>query len=307
MSAPDRRLTLDRDHPTLSLRRQCALLGVARSGVYRQRRAANDDDLALMRRIDALFLRWPFLGSRRMVAMLAAEGIRVNRKRVRRLMGIVPLGPKPRTSKPGAGHKIYPYLLRGLVIDRPNQVWCADITYLPIGRGFLYLVAIMDWRTRLALAHKGLPVETVAWRFTEKDAIAKSRQGKVPVLVAGDRWIYESWNIAEYLEDTYPDRPSLFGCPQGRAVARFVNQWASEVLHPAVARVVVPEIPAALHELDKEYFRTTREAAFGRTFEAIAAERDEAVAALNRTLAPLRSTLANQPFAPRYLQATWRR
>ena len=134
MSAPDRRAKLDWDHPTPSLRRQCALLGVARSGVYRQRRAANDDDLALMRRIDEMFLRWPFLGSRRMVAMLAAEGIRVNRKRVRRLMGIVPLGPKQRTSKPGAGHKIYPYLLRGLVIDRPNQVWCADITYLPIGR-----------------------------------------------------------------------------------------------------------------------------------------------------------------------------
>ena len=90
-----------------------------------------------------------------MVAMLAAEGIRVNRKRVRRLMrlmGIVPLGPKPRTSKPGAGHKIFPYLLRNLVIDRPNQVWCADITYLPIGRGFLYLVAIMDWRSRAVLA-----------------------------------------------------------------------------------------------------------------------------------------------------------
>ena len=131
------------------------MLGVARSSVYRRHRAANDNDLDLMRRIDALFLRWPFLGSRRMVALLAAEGIRVNRKRVRRLMhlmGIVPLGPKPRTSKPGAGHKIYPYLLRGMIIDRPNQVWCADITYLPIGRGFLYLVAIMDWHSRAVLA-----------------------------------------------------------------------------------------------------------------------------------------------------------
>jgi putative transposase len=131
------------------------MLGVARSGVYRQGRAANDNDLDLMRRIDELFLRWPFLGSRRMVALLAAEGIQVNRKRVRRLMrlmGIVPLGPKPRTSKPGAGHKIYPYLLRDLVIDRPNQVWCADITYLPMGRGFLYLVAIMDWHSRAVLA-----------------------------------------------------------------------------------------------------------------------------------------------------------
>lgn len=155
MSAPDRRAKLDRGHPALSIRRQCAMLEVARSGVYRRRRAANDNDCDLMRRIDELFLRWPFLGSRRIVVMLAADGLRVNRKRVRRLMrlmGIVPLGPKPRTSKPGAGHKIYPYLLRNLVIDRPNQVWCADITYLPIGRGFLYLVAIMDWRSRAVLA-----------------------------------------------------------------------------------------------------------------------------------------------------------
>ena len=127
---------------------QLTIEWVARSGVYRRRRPANDNDLDLMRRIDEMFLRWPFLGSRRMAAMLAAEGIRVNRKRVRRLMrlmGVVPLGPRPRTSKPGAGHKIYPYLLRDLVIDRPNQVWCADITYLPLGRGFLYLVAIMDY------------------------------------------------------------------------------------------------------------------------------------------------------------------
>ena len=108
-----------------------------------------------MRRIDELFLRHPFLGSRRIVALLAAEGVRVNRKRVRRLMrqmGIAALGPKPRTSKPGAGHKIYPYLLRDLAIERPNQVWCADITYLPIGWGFLYLVAIMDWHSRAVLA-----------------------------------------------------------------------------------------------------------------------------------------------------------
>jgi len=108
-----------------------------------------------MRRLDELFLRWPFLGSRRMVARLAAEGVLMNRKRVGRLMrliGIVPLGPKPRTSKPGTGHKIYPYLLRELAIERANQVWCADITYLPIGRGFLYLVPIMDWHSRAVLA-----------------------------------------------------------------------------------------------------------------------------------------------------------
>ena len=160
------------------------------------------------------------------------------------------------------------------------------------------------WRTRLALAHKGLTVETIAWRFTEKDAIAQSGQGKVPVLVDGDKWLHESWDIAEYLEDSYPDGPSLFGCAQGRATARFINQWSSEVLHPAVARVVVPDIPAVLHEKDRDYFRTTREAAFGRSFEALAAERDEALAALDRTLAVLRSVLAKQAFiagaAPAY-------
>jgi putative transposase len=155
MSATDRRALVEREHSGLSIRRQCALLGIARSGVYRPAPAANDDDLALMRWIDELFTSWPFLGSRRMTAMLRAQAHAVNRKRVRRLMrkmGIAALGPKPRTSKPAPGHKIFPYLLRGLVIERPNQVWCADITYIPIGRGFLYLVAIMDWASRAVLA-----------------------------------------------------------------------------------------------------------------------------------------------------------
>jgi putative transposase len=160
MSAPDRRALLDRDHGKLSIRRQCVLLSLARSGVYRTPRPANDSpreggDLALMRRIDELFTAWPFLGSRRMAAMLRAAGYAVNRKRVQRLlrrMGIAALGPKPRTTKPAPGHKIFPYLLRGLAIERPNQVWAADITYVPIGRGFLYLVAVIDWASRAVLA-----------------------------------------------------------------------------------------------------------------------------------------------------------
>jgi putative transposase len=155
MSAPDRRQLIERDSGKLSVRRQCALLGLARSGVYRPPTPANDNDLALMRRIDELFTAWPFLGSRRMTAMLRADGHDINRKRMRRLMrkmGIAALGPKPRTTKPAPGHKIFPYLLRGLVIERPNQVWCADITYIPIGRGFLYLAAIMDWASRAVLA-----------------------------------------------------------------------------------------------------------------------------------------------------------
>jgi putative transposase len=155
MSAPDRRVLIDREHDRLSIRRQCHLLGIARSGVYRLPRPANDDDLSLMRRLDELFLAWPFLGSRRMTALLRADGWPVNRKRVRRLMrkmGIAALGPKPRTTKPAPGHKIFPYLLRGMTIDRPNQVWAADITYIPIGRGFLYLVAVIDWASRSVLA-----------------------------------------------------------------------------------------------------------------------------------------------------------
>jgi transposase InsO family protein len=123
--------------------------------VYRVRKPANDNDGALMRRVDELFTAWPFLGSRRVTAMLRAEGASVNRKRVQRLMrlmGIAALGPKPRTSKPAPGHRIYPYLLRNLTIGRANHVWAADITYIPIGRGFLYLVAIIDWASRAVLA-----------------------------------------------------------------------------------------------------------------------------------------------------------
>ena len=155
MSTPDRREMLDRSDKTLSIRRQCTLTGVARSGVYRPKKPANDNDLALMRRLDELFTAWPFLGSRRMTEMLRAEGEKINRKRVQRLMrkmGIAALGPKPNTTKPAPGHKIFPYLLRNLKIERPNHVWAADITYLPIGRGFLYLVAIIDWASRAVLA-----------------------------------------------------------------------------------------------------------------------------------------------------------
>src|SRR5205085_7795240 len=115
---------LPRSREDLSVRQQCAMLGIARSGVYRSACAANDNDLALLRRIDELFTRWPFLGSRRMTAMLRAEGEAINRKRVQRLMrrmGIAALGPKRRTTKPAAGHTIFPYLLRDVTVERANQ------------------------------------------------------------------------------------------------------------------------------------------------------------------------------------------
>lgn len=139
----------------LPLTRQCQLLGLNRSTVYYPKTPVSEGDLVLMRRIDEMHLARPFYGSRRIRDWLQDEGHAVGRKRVQRLMrlmGITALYPKPCTSKPGEGHKIYPYLLRGLTIDRPNQVWATDITYIPMARGFVYLVAIMDWYSRKVLA-----------------------------------------------------------------------------------------------------------------------------------------------------------
>jgi putative transposase len=155
MSRAERLVMVERGRPDLSVRRQCALLGLARSGVYRQPAPADPKELAVMRWIDRQYLATPFYGSRRMTATLRQEGCPVNRKRVQRLMrvmGLKALGPKPKTSRAAAPHRIYPYLLRGLAIDRPNQVWAADITYIPMARGFLYLVVVMDWYSRYILA-----------------------------------------------------------------------------------------------------------------------------------------------------------
>ena len=154
MSRGERKAMVRRDHPGLSLSRQCGLLSISRSSFYYVLKGESPSSLALMRRIDELFLKYPFYGSRQMVRQLRREGIRVGRHRVRRLMrlmGLEAIYQAPRTSDPHPEHRIYPYLLRNLEINRPNQVWCADITYIPVQRGFLYLVAIMDWATRHVL------------------------------------------------------------------------------------------------------------------------------------------------------------
>ena len=141
--------------PGLSVGKQCALLSISRSSFYYEPKGESEVNLDLMRLIDKQFLETPFYGVRQMTWHLRNEDHLVNEKRIRRLMrlmGLMPIYQKPNTSKSAKGHKIYPYLLRGLRVDRPNQVWCADITYLPMRRGFLYLVAIMDWHTRKVLA-----------------------------------------------------------------------------------------------------------------------------------------------------------
>ena len=142
-------------HADLSISAQCRLLSISRSSFYYAPQPESDETLALMRMIDAAFLDMPWYGSRQMVRHLRRQGVNIGRRRVRRLMtkmGLSPIYQRPRTSDPHPQHRIYPYLLRYMAIERANQVWCADITYIPMWRGFLYLVAIMDWATRKVLA-----------------------------------------------------------------------------------------------------------------------------------------------------------
>ena len=146
---------MERDHAGISVRRQCELLGVPRSGLYYEPVGESSENLRLMRLLDEQYTRAPFYGSRRMREWLATQGHAVNRKRVRRLMalmGIEAVYPKPKLSQPGEGHRIYPYLLRGTTVARVNQVWSTDITYIRMEQGFLYLVAVMDWFSRFVLS-----------------------------------------------------------------------------------------------------------------------------------------------------------
>jgi putative transposase len=146
---------VERYHPAISIRRQCELLGVNRSGLYYEPVGESEENLLLMRLLDEQYTRTPFYGSRKMTEWLVTEGHAVNRKRVSRLMeliGIQAVYPKAKLSQPGEGHRIYPYLLRGAKVERVNQVWSTDITYVRMAQGFLYLVAVMDWFSRFVLS-----------------------------------------------------------------------------------------------------------------------------------------------------------
>ncbi len=151
------------------------------------------------------------------------------------------------------------------------------------------------WRTRMALAHKKLPVETIPWRFTDKEVIAPSGQTRVPVLVDGDRWIADSWTIANYLEDTYSDRPPLFGGPAGRALSRLYSSLA-DTLVSGIFRFIALDILERVHEKDRDYFRGSREERVGMTLETLVADRDQRLLAFRESLAPLRLTFRAQPF-----------
>ncbi len=140
------------DHHELSVVRQCELIRMSRSSWYYRPRGESERNLELMRVIDEAYLKMPWYGSRQMVRHLNRLGYGVGRKRVRRLMGLRSVAPQPHTSRRNPGHPVYPYLLNDITVDRANQVWCTDLTYIPMAHGFLYLVAIMDWHTRKVLS-----------------------------------------------------------------------------------------------------------------------------------------------------------
>jgi putative transposase len=193
---------IERGRSDLAIGRQCQLLSISRSTFYAAPRGESDTNLSIMATIDRQFLDTPFYGVRQMAWHLRAHGWQVNVKRVRRLMrlmGLMPIYQRPRTSIPAPGHKIYPYLLRDLVIDRPNQVWCTDITYIPLARGFLYLVAIMDWWSRKVLA----------WRLSNTmeaafcvDALeeAMDRYGKPDIFNTDQGSQFTSWDFTQKLK-----------------------------------------------------------------------------------------------------------
>ena len=195
-------------HSRLSIVRQCELVSIARSSHYYVGKAESALNLKLMRLIDEQFLTTPWYGSRQMARHLRRQGYGVGRKRIRRLMrqmGLTAIYRKPRTSQPHPGHRIYPYLLRKVRIDRSNQVWCADITYIPMQRGFQYLVAIMDWATRTVLS----------WRLSNT---------------------LDSDFCTEALEDALAQygRPEIFNTDQG---CQFTSQDFTQVLEHAGVRI----------------------------------------------------------------------
>jgi len=160
------------------------------------------------------------------------------------------------------------------------------------------------WRTRMALAHKGLSAASIPWCFTDKAAIAPHQSEKVPVLLDGETSVADSWAIANYLEDRYPDRPSLFGGEGGRAMGRMINWWGDVIVIGGMFPLIVADIPGHLRPVDAAYFRESREARFGKPLEEVVAGRDQTVAGFRKTLDPMRLTLRTQSYlggdAPNY-------
>ncbi len=187
---------IDGDHG-LSITRQAKALGISRGSVYYRPRPVSPADLAIMRRIDELHLEFPFAGSRMLRDLLNQEGIAIGRRHVAMLMKrmrIEALYRKPNTSKPAPGHKIYPYLLRGVMVDRPNQAWAMDITYVPMARGFVYLAAVVDWYSRRVLAWR-LSITMEAGFCVEALEEALAQHGRPDIFNTDSQWINASSRV----------------------------------------------------------------------------------------------------------------
>lgn len=190
---------IDRDHDSLSVRRQCELLGIHRSRLYYELVPETAENLMFMRLIDEQYLKTPFWGSRNMTDFLRKRGHDVNRKRTQRLMrkmGLEGMAPGPSTSRPSVGHKVHPYLLRDVVIERPNQVWSSDITYIPMRDGFLYLVAVMDWFSRHVLS----------WRLSNSMDIEFCLDALDDALSQGTPEIFNTDQGSQFTSRFYTDR-----------------------------------------------------------------------------------------------------
>jgi putative transposase len=192
-------MLIEPDHAQLSIARQCQLLGLSRSSYYYEPVALAPDELALLRRIDEQYLRTPFFGSRQMCAWLRREGEVVNRKRMQRLMrrlGLQGAVPGPHTSRPHPEHVVYPYLLGHLCIDRPNLVWSSDITYVPMARGYLYLVAVIDWYSRYVLA----------WALSNTLESAFCVEALEAALVQGEPVVFNTDQGAQFTSEAFTGR-----------------------------------------------------------------------------------------------------
>lgn len=265
MSREEKEAAVKKDNPKLSIARQCKLLGMSRSTLYYKKTETNDNDLELMKMIDMQYTKYPFYGSRRMMRWLKEKGRKVNRKHVRRLMrlmGLEGLAPKPNTSKPRKEHKKYPYLLKGLKIDRSNQVWATDITYVPMRRGFIYLVAIIDWYSRHVLSWRisntldsDFCIDALqdalrlyskpeifnsdqGSQFTSDDFIAVLEKNNIQISMDGKRrwvdnvFVERFWRSLKY-EEIYPScYDTVFEAKAG--ISTYINFYNNERLHQAL-------------------------------------------------------------------------
>ena len=251
---------IERNGP-LPLSRQCGLLGVSRSSQYYAPKGESAENLALMRRLDELHLAHPFYGSRQMARHLRREGVTAGRHRVRRLMrlmGLEAVYRRPRTSVANPAHRVYPYLLRDLTIERPDQVWCADITYIPVLEGFFYLVAVMDWATRHVLSWRLSNTQDSAFCVTALQAALRlgapgifntdqgaqftSRAFTSQVLAAGIRCSMDGRGA--YLDNVFIELPVAFAEVRGGVPARAGRRFPSRARDRRLVQLLQRLAPA---------------------------------------------------------------